>query len=136
MNQIIRSSVVLILFSLGIILFQFSCQKQANAQTNSQQGKVLFVKSFVSGQNEFSEIWVTNFNGSNPQRLNINLPSGFKIDGENGPTISPDGQLIFFGVWSPSLGVSHIYSCKLDGTNLVKIVDGTGSSEVNVGSAF
>jgi len=32
--------------------------------------------------------------------------------------------------------INHIYTCKLDGTNLLKIVDGTGTSEVNMGSAY
>lgn len=101
-----------------------------------QQNKILFVKSFLSGPTEWSEIWTANFDGTNPQKINITVPAGMTIDGELGPTISPDRQTIFFSMSNTTTNVNHIYSCKLDGTNLIKIIDGTGTSEVNIGSAY
>ena len=102
----------------------------------TQQNKILFVKSFVSGQTEWSEIWTANYDGTSAQKINITVPSGMTIDGELGPTISPDRQTIFFSMSNTTTNVNHIYSCKLDGTSLTKIVDGTGTSEVNIGSAY
>lgn len=107
-----------------------------NSSGGTQQNKILFVKSFVSGQTEWSEIWTANYDGSNAQKINITVPAGMTIDGELGPTISPDRQTIFFSMSNTTTNVNHIYSCKLDGTNVLKIVDGTGTSEVNIGSAY
>ena len=97
---------------------------------------VVFVKSFDSGPTEVSEIWIANYDGTNAQKINISVPAGLAIDGELGPTISPDRQTIFFSMSNTTTNINHIYACKLDGTNLVKIVDGTGTSEVNIGTAF
>lgn len=107
-----------------------------NPSGATQQNKILFVKSFVSGTTEWSEIWTANYDGTNAQKINITVPAGMTIDGELGPTISPDRQTIFFSMSNTTTNVNHIYSCKLDGTSLTKIVDGTGTSEVNIGSAY
>lgn len=102
----------------------------------TQQNKILFVKSFVSEQEEWSEIWTANYDGTNAQKINITVPADMRIDGELGPIISPDRQTIFFSMSNTTTNSNHIYSCKLDGTNIVKVVDGAGTSEVNIGSAF
>lgn len=102
----------------------------------TQQNKILFVKSIVSGTTERSEIWTANYDGTNAQKINIIVPSGMTIDGEIGPAISPDRQTIFFSMSNTTLNINNIYSCKLDGTSLTKVVDGTGTSEVNIGSIY
>ncbi len=103
---------------------------------SNQQSKFLFVKSYLSGPNEISEIWTSNYDGTNAQKINIAVPAGMKIDGELGPTISPDRQTMFFSMSTTTTNVNHIYTCKLDGSNVTKIVDGAGMTEINIGAAY
>ena len=58
------------------------------------------------------------------------------IDGELGPQISPDRQTIFFSMSNNTTNINNIYTCRLDGTNVIKIVDGVGTSLVNIGAAY
>jgi Tol biopolymer transport system component len=80
---------------------------------------------------------MVNYDGSNPKKINISFPKGIKIKGEHGgATISPDRQNVFFAVSGnvDGIEVDGIYSCKLDGTNLHKLVETEG--EPAVGQAF
>jgi len=156
MKKLLLSSVILTFFAFSIILFQASCQKEALANTESaytlppatattlggvivgtglnvtangtlnvtpsgviQQNKIIFVKRV----NSTKEIWTANYDGSNQKKLNIALPSGSRVWDMS---ISPDGQNLIFSAFSSGIDESHIYTCKTDGSNLTKIIDGTG----------
>ena len=184
MKKILLSSIVIVVFSLSIIMFQISCQKDATAQTGtsyilppattstlggvivgsgllvssngtlsstpaslsqattstlggvivgsglnissngtlssaglSQQNKIIYFKM----NNSVREIWSANFDGSNQKKISVSLPSGSSFSDVK---ISPDGQSIFITV--DAQGTFHIYKCNIDGSNLTKIIDGTG----------
>lgn len=173
MKKLLLGSVALTLFSLSIIIFQISCQKESHAQTTNytlppattstlggvivgnglsvtsngtlsltasgatQQNKILFFKRLKSNTTtNWDEIWTANYDGTNAQKINIVPPAGMSINLDSDVTISPDGQRIFFGMSETATGNTHIYSCKLDGTNLTKVVDGSGPSYVEVGVAY
>lgn len=89
----------------------------ANAPTSTQKNKIIFIKRV----NNVQEIWTANYDGSNQSKITLSLPTGLI---PNAISVSPDGQTLLFDAWNSS-GVGSIYTCKVDGTNLTKIVDGT-----------
>lgn len=83
----------------------------------SQQNKIIYFKR----NNNVREIWSANYDGSNQKKINVSLPTGSSFDDVK---ISPDGQSMFITVYASS--AEHIYKCNIDGSNLTKIIDGTG----------
>jgi hypothetical protein len=73
MKKLLLSSIVLFLFSASIMMFQVSCQKDANARINElhNKTKLIYTKS-SSGK---AEIWIANIDGTNPTKVPISLPS-------------------------------------------------------------
>jgi len=137
MKKLLLSSIVLITFSLSIILFQVSCKKEAIAQTTTthtttvsvdtikQESKILFIKMGLPPIT--SAIWIVNYDGTNPQQINITLPANHVIDGTLGGTlaISPDHKKIFFSaVDTTKVENDSIFSCDIDGSNAQKVVPG------------
>jgi hypothetical protein len=56
MKKILMSSIVLIIFSIAIVLFQLSCKKEAKAQTNTPSIQGLWIGTYtVSGQPQSGE---------------------------------------------------------------------------------
>ncbi len=131
MKKLLLSSITLLLFSCSILIFQISCQKEANANPNNitQLNKIVYIKEIPlnDGQNE---IWTANIDGTNQQRVAINFPANYELDTENtNITLTPDNQKIIFAL---SINrVKAIYSCNIDGTNLNKIIeDGAGNYSI------
>jgi hypothetical protein len=155
MKKLLLGSVFLTFFAISITLFQASCQKEAIANTEStytlppatsttlggvivgtglnvtangtisvtangvnQQNKIIYKKHVSS----VTEIWTANYDGSNQKKLSIALPSGASVWDMS---ISPDGQKLIFSAFVNS-SESHIFTCNTDGSNLTKIIDGTG----------
>ena len=60
MKKLLLSSIILLLFSSSILIFQVSCQKEAKADTNNitQQNKIIYIKAILAS-NE-NEIWTAN----------------------------------------------------------------------------
>jgi len=140
MKKILLSTIVLTGFSLSIILFQISCKKSADAATTptttvTQQNKIIYTKNLpVSGSTGiyYSEIWIANYDGSSPQKININLPTGLFVDYTTFVKLSPDQKTIFFrvsDVKQDKIGTGF-YSANIDGSNAKLIVpnDGNGGT--------
>lgn len=128
MKKLLLGSMALLLFSSAILIFQISCSKSVQAGTSEppQQNKILYFKSGTAA-NGYGEIWTANYDGSNQKKIEISLPSGVTLSVDGGPKLSPDRQTIFFNVRetiNPSDIRFHIYSCKIDGTNLHRVVEG------------
>ncbi|MBL0079228.1 MAG: hypothetical protein IPP53_08940 [Bacteroidetes bacterium] len=122
MKKLLLSSIVLLLFSCSILIFEVSCQKEAKADTNyiTQQNKIVYLKEFPI-ENGQDEIWTANIDGTNQKRYSINFPANYELDAENGNiTLTPDNQKIIFAL--DVNRVAGIYSCNIDGSNLVKII--------------
>ena len=153
MKKLLLGSISLFLFSLSILVFQISCKDEAiadiqdyilppattsslggvivggglniaengviSASTNeiNQQGKFIYYR--LNTATNTKEIWTADYSGGNPQKLDINLPAGYKI---NNIGLTPDGTLLIFNAWNSGRG--NIYTCKTDGTNLSKIIEG------------
>lgn len=102
MKKLFMGSIVLCVFSISIVIFQASCTKSLEAETTTsaatQLNKILFEK-FDRVANKQDGIYIANYDGSNPVKINIVLPglTGIQV---NGARLSPDGKLVFFAVYS------------------------------------
>jgi Tol biopolymer transport system component len=135
MKNLLKGAFLLICFGVSISLIQISCSK-SDAQTNSnnnqnvvaQVNKILYT-SQASGS---YKIWTANYDGTNPTQINIALPAGVTIPfGHSNFSmyLSPDGQKIFFFADNPvSPGANSLYSCNIDGSNVLPVI--TSSSEL------
>ncbi|WP_028298476.1 TolB family protein [Olivibacter sitiensis] len=123
MKKFFLGSIALIVFALSIILFQLSCKKEAETVTSTQQqiGKILYIKSVSSRY----EIWIANYDGSNPTRINYALPgdTGEIHNFDFYPQLSPDGKTVFISISGGGNVEEGIYSCNVDGTNMRKVMN-------------
>jgi Tol biopolymer transport system component len=178
MKKFVLSSIVLFLFSIAIIVFQISCQKEVSAQSTnyvlppattstlggvivgsglsinsngvlsvnattggntSQLNKIVYIRGSYTTGGSPNEIWIANYDGTNNTRVNVQLPSGIVFDGDLNPALSPDGKKIFFTATSSSdtQKKGDIYSCNVDGSNVVKIIDrGGGGNYLIMSGAY
>ena len=104
---------------------------------NQQLNKIIYTKLNTSIAQRF-EIWTANYDGTNQTKLNIIMPAGFQCGGDGDVRLSPNGQKVFFTSTQISNGSTHIFSCNIDGTGLVRIIDGTsaGSQGLYLGAAY
>jgi len=91
----------------------------------SQINVLLFSKRKGSGPFIY-ELWTSNYDGTNQNKININLGAGLSIVEEgSSPKLSPDGRLVFFHVSEGNY--NNIYSCNIDGSNVRKIISGSAA---------
>ena len=104
-----------------------------NTSTVKQEGKLLYCLRGKDDTGYF--FWTSNFDGSNPQKINIKVPAGLVIG--NGFNLSPDHKTIFFEVGPISGNAYHtyFYSCNIDGSNSHQIID-AGADGGSLGVAF
>jgi hypothetical protein len=104
-----------------------------NSSGTVQLNKILYSKN-PTGTAGSNEIWSANYDGTNQTKINVSLPAGFGISGF--ARLSPDGQKVFFGVKENSINRVHIYSCKIDGTNAIRVIDGTNTFGMDIEGAY
>ena len=138
MKKLLMGSIALTLFSFSIMLFQYSCKKEAIAQTQSSTENLdisLLAKDIQmqSGTTTDSagntspvlryakEYYIINNDGTNFTKINITMAPGTVPSGS--ARLSPDGSKIVFEAFSDQ-NVPSIYSVRTDGTNLTKIIEG------------
>lgn len=140
MKNIFKTTLLMFSFAIGGILFQISCSNDDatnNSQNNNinnltQINKLVFTKGAAFSQT----IWICDYDGSNLSQIPITLPVDVQFNGTNGnayPTLSPDGQTLFFVTYNISSGESEIYSCNVDGSN-VQPVYNAGNITLGLGS--
>lgn len=138
MKKLLLSSIVLLIFSIAILLFQLSCKKDSFAQSStdslSQLNKIIYV--YRPSHTE-SEVWTANYDGSGKTKINITMP-GSTYQVWTTPKLSPNGKIIFLDLIDRSVDKVHIYSCNLDGSNMTKLVDGSTAVilGVSLGGAY
>ena len=131
-------SIALILFSISILIFQISCKKEAQAQNGTTSLRQLNLVVFKKvSSSDVREIWTSNYDGSNTNRINIVLPNGVVFSDDMQPKLSPDGQKIFFeaGASTQTKISGDLYTCNFDGSGVIKIVDRAGGN-INNGGAY
>lgn len=136
MNKLFKSSLVLLLFSFSMILFQISCEEEADAvpSTTSTVKPTGLIYFFKNGANEKEELWTAKYDGSD-QKLLVALPSGISFVDETGIGVSPDGAKIFFTVFveTSSNEFAAIYSVNADGSGLTKVAGDINSQAIYAG---
>jgi hypothetical protein len=120
MKKVFYSSLVLTAFSLSVILFQISCQDEAQAQVYQPiKNRFLYLYQKDDGTVEY---WTARDDGTNYIKLPIELPEFLKL-GTDG-TLSSDGKNVIVSA-TDNLQQTHIYSISMEGTGFTKLVDGT-----------
>lgn len=125
MKKVLYSSLVLTAFSLSAILFQISCQDEVQAQAQIYQpikNRFLYIYQKDDGGVEY---WTASDDGTNYIQLAIELPEFLTI-GTDG-VFSSNGKRLIMSA-TDNLQQTHIYSISIEGTDLVKLVDGTGKT--------
>ena len=147
MKKLLMGSIALTFFSVSILIFQFSCKKDATAQQTTsteggnQLGLILYTKYFMTPSGtprKAKEIWISNIDGTNPRKVPIIITG--EVIGE--VKLSPNGKSIIFETeLILNYHKSAIYSCSIDGSNLKRIldfdnefIDNTNYSRINLGS--
>jgi Tol biopolymer transport system component len=125
MKRLLLSSVVLLTFSASISLFEISCKKSANAQSNtngattSNLGVIMYTK--INSNTSVGEIWLANYDGSNQHIVPITPIPGYSVGRAR---LTPDGKKIFISAYNGVTAKNTaIFSCNVDGSNLVKVID-------------
>jgi Tol biopolymer transport system component len=133
MKKLLLSSIILLLFSCSILIFQVSCQKEANAGTNNitTMNKIVYMNyDDITG---LYEIYTSNLDGTNNTKVPITIPSGLKMN--DAVAITPDGNKLIFTLRNinsstPNHIGGSVYTCKLDGSELTKIIGSTTSDNL------
>lgn len=139
MNRLLKTSLVLVFFSFSMLLFQISCDNEAEANP-SVVGDVKPLKLifyFKTGSTGREELWSANYDGTG-QRSLLALPENLNFIYEI-VSVSPDGEKIFMTLNEASGNGENtsVYSVNIDGTNLQKIIPGTdGSGEVALAAVW
>lgn len=143
MKKLILSSTVLLFFSISIMIFQISCQKEADADTNEISATLLNKVIYTKYRSHVAEIWVCNYNGTGAAKINVILPNGVVFSDGMTPVMSPDGKKIFFSAGPPytqggmpTISVNgDLYSCNVDGTGCA-LVDSSSGGSIILGGAY
>jgi hypothetical protein len=124
MKTLLKSSILLLFFSFSLLVFNLSCNKESTAQNTSTSIQNLGILVFAKGGDKANEFWTSKYDGSGQIKITVSsLPNTGEIFKES-IKISPDGKKFFFnGITNPTNTFSSIYSCNIDGTGLIKLVD-------------
>jgi len=121
MKTLLKSSILLLLFSFSLLVFNLSCKKESTAQNTSTSIQNLGILVFAKGDDKVNEFWTSKYDGSGQIKITISsLPANGEIAKES-IKISPDGKKFFFNGFTNTS--SSLYSCNSDGTGLTKLVD-------------
>jgi hypothetical protein len=132
MRKLLLSTIILLLFSCSILIFQVSCQKDANAGNNniSSETKLVYIK--LNTLTDVYEVYTSNLDGTNNIKVPITVPVGMEMNGD--VTITKDGGKLIFELRNIDSSIhdgGSIYTCNIDGTNMTKIIGGTTSDELH-----
>jgi len=134
MKKLLFGAIALSTFSISLLLFQISCQKEVTAaptQTTQQQNKILIgITSTTNGA--IRTLLITDYDGGNQTKVSIPAELQSLAMENIFVSISPDGQTIFIsGRYTDNNlnGITAIYSMTASGTNLKKIVDASSAVE-------
>lgn len=93
--------------------------------SSTQLGKIIFLKNIYDANpntTHTTEIWTANYDFSNVSKVNVDIPSNRVCSRVK---LSPDGTKIFFSAYtrptSTTDGRNDIFSCNIDGSNLIKL---------------
>ena len=126
MKTLLKSSILLLLFSFSLLVFNLSCKKESTAQNTSTSIQNLGILVFAKDGDKANEFWTSKYDGTGQVKITISaLPSTGEIVKDN-IQLSPDGKKFFFVANTNPTNqnsLDAIYSCNIDGSGLTKLVD-------------
>jgi len=132
MNRILKT--LIFSFISGATVLQSGCSKfPGNLETVTPIDPVYTMNVIYrrSNDNGNNELWKVQSDGSNKQKLNIVLPSGWVLDDEDMAEVSSDSKSIVFLAYNPITSVRAIYKCDTDGKSVTKL-----SADINLSIAL
>ena len=95
MKTLFKSSVLLLLFSFSLLVFNLSCKKESIAQNTSTSIQNLGILVFSKAGDKANEFWTSKYDGSGQIKITItSITSTGEIVKDN-IQISPDGNKFF-----------------------------------------
>jgi len=126
MKTLFKSSVLLLLFSFSLLVFNLSCKKESIAQNTSTSIQNLGILVFSKAGDKVNEFWTSKYDGSGQIKITITSITNTGEILKDNIQISPDGKKFFFiantNPTNPS-SMDAIYSCNIDGSGVTKLVD-------------
>ena len=126
MKTLFKSSVLLLLFSFSLLVFNLSCKKESIAQNTSTSIQNLGILVFSKAGDKVNEFWTSKYDGSGQIKITITSITNTGEIVKDNIQISPDGKKFFFiantNPSNPS-SMDAIYSCNIDGSGVTKLVD-------------
>jgi hypothetical protein len=130
MKNLLKSSIVFIVFAIALLVFDVSFKKEATAKiTNTAPTKLVFAKIINPPA---SEIWSCNVDGTDMLKANLSM-SFYQIFRISHTMI--DDKIIFTAKVN-SGEEPNMYSCNRDGSNVTKLTneDPAGNKGIWIGS--
>ena len=118
----------------GLFHFQGSQWKNLTSQSYNSGNIILFTIRNPSTSPD--ELWKANINGAGAQKVNIILPANHQLDLSDGGAmkLTPNNQRIIFQVRNTSTNQRFLYSCAIDGSNVIKLIDGPTGGSLQLGA--
>lgn len=134
MKKLLLSSTVLFLFSASILIFQVSCKKEANAdtqqKTSTEQEKIVLLRKYENGT---LSLYTVKIDGTNLKKLSLSFPSNVKLYDIEAKITADGKQIVFTGEFTYNDNDSFnirsyttTYTCDIDGHNLKEIENLSG----------
>jgi Tol biopolymer transport system component len=123
MRKLLKASLILLLFSTSIAIFQMSCTKEVEAQTSVSSDLIVLLKK---GNDGSYQIWTSDATGNNQKYVAVSLPTGYNFSFSNDGgqlKLSSDRSRIYFTASIVGSSTS-IFTCTITGTNVTKLIDG------------
>ena len=140
MKKLLMGTVILSSFAIALCIVQISCSKTNAQTTNSnltQLSKIVYSRQNIISSD--MQIWIANYDGTNPTQVPISLPANVTISGDaavSSVKLSPDGQTLFFLAYDNTTTVSSIYSCSINGSNVQLVIPHNNTDVVRIGGAY
>lgn len=135
MNKILKTSLVLLFFSISMLLFQISCDNEVEATpsvaSDVQPLKLLFFYKLNPATGR-TELWSANYDGTQSKFVFV-PPTGREINEEFPIGISPDGSKIFLTLILED-GLDYnlsVNSINPDGSGLATVISTVSGAQVS-----
>jgi hypothetical protein len=80
MKTLLRSSILLLLFSCSLLVFNLSCKKESTAQNTSTSTQNLGILVFEKLDDKVNEFWTSKYDGSGQIKITVSsLPANGEI---------------------------------------------------------
>lgn len=98
--------------------------------TSVQEPLNRFLYVLYNDNTNVTEFWTAKHDGTDNKKIPVSLAAGLTIASQSA-VLTPNGQTLIFSA-TDNNDVKFIYSISIDGSNLKKLVDGTGKTGAGI----